>query len=1079
MKDGLRLVLDRLGLPGPGPEPWVGNPETWVPSPCLAGSAQVARAGRVAAITFAFSGALAKSRLLATALAELHPEIDLYVVLLDSLPEGASEALFPAGAILVPIEKLGLYRLDFLRLRLGLAELAEVAKPVACLAVAALAYTKVLFIDSDFGLFSRLDALLGALDQDPFVLVPRRLAPPDRAWGESAQRASGPLGAALFGFIPQEQSQALLTNWREALQDPGAFLPPAGQNVFDWWNVFPAPVAVLRDTAYGGARGNLNERSLRWSGLDGEEREGGSWRVDGRPLVAFDFAESSFDDPWLADPATGHPTFYLLPSLAALTAERMRLLARHGLLEDRKRQYSFDVLPCGIRLDARLRRVVQRHEHHFSRDLDPFTAVGEEVYGRLFWQPAPGTFLIPALLWEIYLERPDLRIHFPEACIQPDRLIAWFCTEGAAELGYGPLLDRFRPTLPRREAVLHLYQLVDASPSAFGDLEAPLGKDRPIFVERLRQAGYGSEADGVVGLDAEIWAPSRLDAVRRLVSSRPDLRCAFPDYLGTHLENLADWLESDGVRDHGLTPGHGQLLRSKGGGQALGRIYSSYRRHRWFQELYPFAFVGEKSEELAMAMLERWPADCEFDLDDIAMFLWEMAERPWLGIAATCEAPIHAGRQPSPLLPAGRRALLAPLLGNAQFRRHLDAWQSRIEKPENGAELHLLRATSGEPAILASQPHPLAEVFAGPERGLNCFGYFRSPIGLGNFSSGLVRALESVGFMVARQVLGMPEMDRDLRLEDFLDTFRHDFSTNLFVSYPHLHLRLLESAPLGCVRGRRNIVYLAWEQRDFHPFWREVFADFDQLWAISEFAAGALRRATGREVLAVPAVVDFESMPPKAEKTEVGLRPDPFTFLYVFDANSSIERKNPGAAIAAFARAFRPGEPVELLIKVSSGQRLEHRRELMRLVEAASATGLPIRFETRHFSRRDLLRLISAVDAYVSLHRSEGFGYTCAEAMAYGVPVIATGYSGNLDFMDASSSFLVHYDEVEVAAPEGPFQRGSVWAEPSIDHAAELMRQVYEDKTTAHAVGQRGAVGVREKLGLEKIAGLLNRALRR
>ena len=1078
MKDPLQRVLDRLGLPGPGPEPGLGNPETWVPSPGLAGWVQVDGGGRVAAITLASSGELAKSRLLAAALGALHPEIDLYVVLLDSLPAGASEVGF-GSARLVPIENLGIYRLDFLRLELGPVELAEVAKPVACLAVAALGYAKVVYFDSDFGLYGRLDALLAALCRDPFVVVPRRLSPPDPAWGESAHRALGPLGTSLFGFVPEDSSRSLLGRWRDALQDPGAFLPPVGQNAFDWWNRFPAPVTVLRDAAYGGARGNLNERSLRWSGLDGDEGEVGTWRVDGRPLVAFSFAGLSFDDPWLADPATGHPTFYLLPSLAALTAERMRCLEQQGLLEDRCRAYSFDRLPGGIRLDARLRRVVQRHAHHFRRDLDPFTALGEDVYGRLFWQPAPGTFRIPALLWEIYLERPDLQMHFPEARIQPERLIAWFCSEGAAELGYGPLLDRFRPTLPRREAVLHLYQLIEASPSAFGDLKAPLGKDRPTFIERLEQAGYSSEARGVVGLDAEIWAPSRLEAVRRLVSSRPDLRCAFPDYLGVHLEDLADWLENDGVRDHGLTPGHGELLRSKGHGRALGRIYSSYRRHRWFQELYPFAYVGEKSEELAMAMLERWPADCEFDLDDIAMFLWEMAERPWLGMGATCEAPIHAGRQPSPLLPAGRRALLAPFLGNAQFRRHLDAWQSRIEKPENAAELHLLRAASGEPSVLASQPHPLASVFSGPASGINGFGYFRSPIGLGNFSWGLVRALESVGFEVARQVMSMPEMDRDLRLEDFLGTFRHDFTTNLFVSYPHLHTRLLDFLPSCSVRGHRNIVYLAWEQRDHHPFWREVFADFDQIWAISDFAAGALRRATGREVLAVPAVVDFEAMPPKAEKMEVGLEPDRCTFLYVFDANSSIERKNPGAAIAAFACAFRPGEKVELLIKVGSGQRLEHRRELLRLVEAASATGLRIRFETRHLPRRDLLRLISAADGYVSLHRSEGFGYTCAEAMAYGVPVIATGYSGNLEFMDAASSFLVRYDEVEVEAPEGPFQRGSVWAEPSIEHAAELMRQVYEEKETALAVGKRGAIRVRERLGLERIAGLLTRALRR
>jgi glycosyltransferase involved in cell wall biosynthesis len=246
---------------------------------------------------------------------------------------------------------------------------------------------------------------------------------------------------------------------------------------------------------------------------------------------------------------------------------------------------------------------------------------------------------------------------------------------------------------------------------------------------------------------------------------------------------------------------------------------------------------------------------------------------------------------------------------------------------------------------------------------------------------------------------------------------------------------------------------------------------------LSSFAAGAISRATGREVLAVPAVVDFASLPPAASPAEAGLDPERCTFLYVFDANSSLERKNPSAAIEAFRRAFGPGDRVELLLKASHGGRLEHRRQLARLESQAAATGLKVRFETRHLSRRDLMRLVSASGAYLSLHRAEGFGYTCAEAMAYGVPVIATGYSGNLDFMDRDTAYLVDYREVEVEVPDGPFQRGSVWAEPDTLHAASLMRQVYENREAARELGARGSAYVREKLAIERVAAIVSRAL--
>jgi glycosyltransferase involved in cell wall biosynthesis len=231
-----------------------------------------------------------------------------------------------------------------------------------------------------------------------------------------------------------------------------------------------------------------------------------------------------------------------------------------------------------------------------------------------------------------------------------------------------------------------------------------------------------------------------------------------------------------------------------------------------------------------------------------------------------------------------------------------------------------------------------------------------------------------------------------------------------------------------------------------------------------------------REVTTVPCVLDTSSFPPPAAKSEVGLDPGKFTFLYIFDANSSIERKNPEAVIRAFAQSFSPGEGAQLVLRVANARGPDHRERLKRLLRTAPR-GLDIALVLEEMSHRDLLRLLSAADCYVSLHRAEGFGYTCAEAMAYGKPVIATGYSGNLQFMSRDNSYLVDYEEREVTTADGPFQRGSVWAEPSVEHAAHLMQTVYRDRDAAAEVARRGRCDVLRQLSVETIGRIAAQAL--
>jgi glycosyltransferase involved in cell wall biosynthesis len=119
------------------------------------------------------------------------------------------------------------------------------------------------------------------------------------------------------------------------------------------------------------------------------------------------------------------------------------------------------------------------------------------------------------------------------------------------------------------------------------------------------------------------------------------------------------------------------------------------------------------------------------------------------------------------------------------------------------------------------------------------------------------------------------------------------------------------------------------------------------------------------------------------------------------------------------------------------------------------------------YAQDETLSLIETCDAYVSLHRSEGLGLTMAEAMLLGKPVVATGFSGNTDFMNASNSLLVDYQVVPIGVSIPPYEAEMRWAAPSEEHAAALMRRLFDDRAFAAALGARAKEDLGRNLNIE------------
>lgn len=353
-------------------------------------------------------------------------------------------------------------------------------------------------------------------------------------------------------------------------------------------------------------------------------------------------------------------------------------------------------------------------------------------------------------------------------------------------------------------------------------------------------------------------------------------------------------------------------------------------------------------------------------------------------------------------------------------------------------------------------------IAAGPTVGVNIVGYIRGEFGLAEAARLYIRALIGAGIDVRLfdLDLGLPHGREDRSLEPWIDETLPHSTTIVFVN-PDFLGEALERVGHEKLDGRHLIACWFWELEKVPSEWLLSLQMVDEIMVATRFIEDAFRHVTKKPVLRVP--LPLSSVPDSGlQRADFGLKDDVFLFLTSFDFHSGIERKNPFAAIDAFERAFpRDCEHVRLLIKTSNGCRYSEKLEVL-LERAACDPRILIRddiIDRSHFNA-----LQRCCDAYVSLHRAEGFGLGLAECMAMGKPVIATAWSGNLEFMDNETACLVDYRLVEVGNGEYLHSEGAVWAEASIDSASAAMQRLVDDSAWASALGERARQSVLQKL---------------
>jgi len=359
--------------------------------------------------------------------------------------------------------------------------------------------------------------------------------------------------------------------------------------------------------------------------------------------------------------------------------------------------------------------------------------------------------------------------------------------------------------------------------------------------------------------------------------------------------------------------------------------------------------------------------------------------------------------------------------------------------------------------------------------GVNMVGYFTMESGIGESARSLVSIVQKTTVPFSLKNLEDPLIaSNDRRYSDLLQKDdRYDIS--IFDVNANRIPAVIKTLPANWMNGSYNIAYWVWELEAFPKQWLPSFACFDEIWSPSAFCTGAFQRKTSLPVMTMPYAINIENINALCSRKDFGLSPGGFVFLFVFSLQSAFERKNPLAVISAFKKAFRDvsRDKVCLALKISGAA--QHRWAYDEINKASA--GLPVTIIDAHLDAATLYRLMDLSDCYVSLHRSEGFGLTIAESMFLGKPCIATAYSGNMEFMNADNSYPVNYSLSKIAHSIGPYKKGNLWAEPDIEHAAELMRFVYEQRDEAAQKGSSGARQMRDKFSPQALSKVFERRL--
>jgi glycosyltransferase involved in cell wall biosynthesis len=355
-------------------------------------------------------------------------------------------------------------------------------------------------------------------------------------------------------------------------------------------------------------------------------------------------------------------------------------------------------------------------------------------------------------------------------------------------------------------------------------------------------------------------------------------------------------------------------------------------------------------------------------------------------------------------------------------------------------------------------------------------GYLLDPTGYGDFARSFVRSLHEAGHVVSaipvHRRISPSSYGAAGELVRRLDRPMHAPDLNIVNTLPGLF-------SLYAIEDCLNVGFTMCEGGKVPGSWPYLCEPMDGVLVPTDDNRRVFEASVSPPVRTLHMAAP-ERMPDVA-RGSAGRGDGPFVFLSVFEWT---ERKNPGALIRAYSKAFSLKDNVLLRLKVSlRGRRPDRNRALlMERIRAlrgeVKKIGAP-RIEIVEGSLSDsaLDRLYDDSDAYVSAHRAEGWSMPIWRAMLSAIPAIATGYSGNMAYMTPENSYPVKFSMTPVTMDHPHFDRTMQWAEVNEEDLSRKMLQVFTRRQEAREIGLRGRVSLQSLFTPKRTSLMLEEAI--